>query len=230
MALSIQTPGPPPERHADRLVAEMLRHLAVTRAQLSHRIAAAIISSSDGSPKAQRKMHDRLLRAGATWATLTPGKRGRYSLYFFDWTGWDPARGEEIKVDDPIPPRPQIVCWINWIKSEGRGRHEVGIKTAPFLFVTHHALSRAAQRLGARSLADLEAAVAMLSNTALTLLVKKDIGLSDDDEKWATVPPMGWRVPLLTDSGSSPFVVLKKHDALPALVAATVITPEEADR
>jgi hypothetical protein len=226
MTLSIRTPGPPPERHADRLVAEMLRHLAIKRALLSNKIVEALVTSSDGSPRAQRKMHDRVLRAGANRALLEPGKRGRYTLFYFDWTGWDPARGKEIEVDDPIPPRPQIVCWLSSIASEGRGRHKLHFRTAPFLFVTHHALSRTAQRLGARTVADLEAVVARLSDTAMELLNKKDLGLSDDDDGWARVPPMGWRVPL-TKSGNI-VVVLKKHDALPALVAATVITPEEA--
>jgi hypothetical protein len=225
MTLSIQTPGPPPERHADRLVAEMLRHLAIKRALLSNKIVDALVTSSDGSPRAQRKMHDRVLRAGASRALLEPGKRGRYTLFYFDWTGWNAARGKEIEVDDPIPPKPQIVCWLSSIKSEGRGRHKSHFRTAPFLFVTHHALSRTAQRLGVRTVADLEAVVARLSDTAMELN-KKNLGLSDDDGGWARVPPMGWRVPL-TKSGNI-VVVLKKHDALPALVAATVITPEEA--
>jgi hypothetical protein len=222
---AITTAGPPPERHADRLVAEMLRHLAVTRARLSQRISEAILASSDGSPRAQRKMEVRVRRAGAIRTLLTPGKRGRYTLNFFDWTGWDPARGEEIKLDDPIPPKPQIVCWMNGIKSEGRGRCRANVISAPFLFITHHALSRAAQRLGARTLDHLEIVVAQLSDTALNLLVERDLGFVDGDG-WARVPPMGWRIPL-TASGRI-LVVLKKHADRPALVAATVITPEEA--
>jgi hypothetical protein len=218
MTPSIQTPGAPPERHADRLVAEMLRHLAVTRARLTERIAEAIMKSSDGSPKAQSKMLERVQRAGASYAKLTPGKRGRYSLCYFDWTGWDAARGDEIMLNDPIPPKPQIVCWLNSINSKGRGRCEATVRGAPFLFITHHVLSRTAQRFGARTLDDLSAVVENLSSTTMKVLVQNELGFIDDD-RWAKVPPMGWRIPL----GGNAVVVLKKHQSRPAFVAATVI-------
>jgi hypothetical protein len=218
MTPSIQTPGPPPERHADRLVAEMLRHLAVTRAQLTERISDAIIKSSDGSPKAQGKMLERIQRAGASYAKLSPGKRGRYSLCYFDWTGWDAARGVEIKLNDLIPPKPQIVCWLNSVRSNGQGRCEVSFRGAPFLFITHHVLSRTAQRFGARTLDDLSAVVENLSSTTIKLFVDNDLGFVGDD-RWAKVPPMGWRIPL----GGDAVVVLKKHENHPAFVAATVI-------
>jgi hypothetical protein len=49
-------------------------------------------------------------------------------------------------------------------------------------------------------------------------LVQNDLGFIDDD-RWAKVPPMGWRIPL----GGNAVVVLKKHQSRPAFVAATVI-------
>jgi hypothetical protein len=58
--LSIHSIGPPPERHADRVVAAMLRQLAQTRAHLLPAILAAFANSSDGSPKAQRKLETRV--------------------------------------------------------------------------------------------------------------------------------------------------------------------------
>lgn len=60
---SIQSLGAPPERHADRVVAAMLRQLAQTRAQLFPLICAAFQNSSDGSPKAQRKLEQRVKQA-----------------------------------------------------------------------------------------------------------------------------------------------------------------------
>jgi hypothetical protein len=217
----IQSRGLPPERHADRLVAEMMRHLAVTRARLSQQIAEAILSSSDGSPKAQRKMLARIQKVGAVGAFLKPGKRGQYSLGFFDWTGWDRTRNEEIKLDDSLPPKPQIVCWLNRIKSEGRGRNKTNFQPVPFLFITHHALSRAAQRLGIRTIDDLSTVIMGLSGTAMDLLLEN----FHDSEWWAKVPPMGLRVPLADNS--SIVVVLKKHPARKAFLAATILIENE---
>src|SRR5262249_7914305 len=96
-ALGILSIGPPPERHADRVVAAMLRQLAQTRAHLFPAICAALQSSSDGTPQAQRKLERRIKEAGALSTLLTPGKRGRYTLHFCDCTGWDPARNVETR-------------------------------------------------------------------------------------------------------------------------------------
>ena len=63
---AIQSIGPPPERHADRVVAEMMRDLARKRATLWKAINEAIASSTDGGPRAQRKMAERASRRNAT--------------------------------------------------------------------------------------------------------------------------------------------------------------------
>jgi hypothetical protein len=34
---------------------------------------------------------------------LTPGKRGRYSIYLIEWDGWDPARDAPIEPEDRVP-------------------------------------------------------------------------------------------------------------------------------
>jgi hypothetical protein len=88
---SIQSVGAPPERHADRVVAEMMRRLAEKRARSWPEIIAAILKSSDGSPKAQRKMEERVKQAGAIYTCLEPGKRSKYQFAFCDMTGWDAA-------------------------------------------------------------------------------------------------------------------------------------------
>jgi hypothetical protein len=41
--------GPPPEKHADRVVAEMLRELAVTNARISKAIGNIVFGASDGT-------------------------------------------------------------------------------------------------------------------------------------------------------------------------------------
>jgi len=217
MSTTIQSVGAPPERHADRVVAEIMRQLAERRARLWPTIEEALLNSSDGSPKAQRKMAERLRRAGATSVKLTPGKRGRYTLHIYDRTGWDPTRDEEITVGDPIPEKPWIACHLTIIESRGQGRGG-DITSSPVLFITHHALSRTAQRFGLRTEQHLEAAAQIIWNGAITLMKQKTL------EHWLDAPPEGHRAPLETgdDASDCATVVLKRHENHKALIAATV--------
>jgi hypothetical protein len=126
----------------------MLRQLAENHASLWLAVRAAIVASSDGSPKAQRKMEERIRRAGALETYLTPGKRGQYRLLIFDRLGWDPRRDAFILPDDPVPERPWIACNFTSVESEGRGREMVSYESRPALFITHHAMSRVARASG----------------------------------------------------------------------------------
>jgi hypothetical protein len=211
----IQSVGLPPERHADRVVAAMMRQLAETRKTLWETIAETIADSSDGSPKAQRKMEQRIRRAGAVRTELTPGKRGRYTLLIYDFTGWCPSRDAEIQIGDKIPENPWIACNIGVLRSEGRGREKVSYRARPILFITHHALSRAAQRIGLRTPEDLILVVNIIWRAAFKLLAEKE-----DIEKWLAAPPQGWRVPM---GAGSDCVVLSRHYKRQALVATTAI-------
>lgn len=217
--LSIQSVGAPPERHSDRVVAEMLRQLAQARARLWPEMWSAINSSSDGSPKAQRKMAARIKRAGAIGVDLEPGKRGRYTLTFYHSCGWDPGADKAIDPGDPIPARPWIAYYTTIIESSGNGRLDARLVSAPLLFVTHHALSRTAQRFGARTTDHLLNASTVIWNAAI--MFASEIGI----DKWLGAPLQGWRAPL--DEGKSSFVVLKRHKKHNALVAATVIAAHE---
>jgi hypothetical protein len=215
MPKQIQSIGPPPEKHADRVVAEMMRHLATQRAHLWPAIHDVIANCKDGSPKAQRKMADRINAAGATYTKLTPGKRGKYCLEIFDMTGWDPMRNNEITLDDRCPRRPWLAHWVSVIESSGNGRCKLDFKAAPFVFVTHHALSRAAQRLGARTVDDLIAVANAIWGAADHLVDEMGIG------EVLEAPPGGWLVPIFKSPGSAK-VALTRHNKRRALVAATV--------
>jgi hypothetical protein len=57
----------------------MMRQLARDHSRLWDTIAEVAADSSDGSPRAQRKMQERIKRAGALTTELWPGKRGRYT-------------------------------------------------------------------------------------------------------------------------------------------------------
>ena len=56
--------GLPPERHADRVIGEMLREISRVTAELLPNIRAIVASSSDGNPVAQRKLEARLQASG----------------------------------------------------------------------------------------------------------------------------------------------------------------------
>jgi hypothetical protein len=219
--MQIRSIGPPPEKHADRVVAEMLRHLAENHANLWVAVRAAIVASSDGSPKAQRKMEERIRRAGALETHLTPGKRGQYRLLIFDRLGWDPRRDGFILPDDPVPQQPWIACNLTRVESEGRGRDIVSYESRPALFITHHAMSRVAQRFGARTIAHLMAAAELIWEGALDLLLAKQ-GFA----AWLDAREQGWRAPI---EGNG-VVVLKRHHSRKALVAATVFEDRQEER
>jgi hypothetical protein len=187
----ILSAGPPPERHADRITAEMLRVLARQKATLGETLIETITDSKDGNPKAQQRMADRLRKAGASHVTLEPGKRGRYKLSFYEQLGWDPIRDAEIGPEDPIPEKPWVACYITSIDSKGRGLTRMeDIHIAVVLFISHHVLSRAAQRSGLRTSEHLMDTVTMIWNAAAEFM---------NERGWETFmnpPPAGHKVQL----------------------------------
>lgn len=206
--------GPPPERHADRVVGNMLREMATKRAEAWKRYYAILKHSSDGSPAAQRKIASRIWKAGACRVTVETGKRGKYTLQFVDITGWNQFTDTEIKQGDPVPTRPWLACFLNSIESLGNGRNRYNPISKPVVLIAHHALSRAAQRHGASSATHLTIVAENIAEGALNFLVDK--GWDD----WLNAPPDGWRVPIGVNGSVT--LVLKRHERVPALVAATL--------
>jgi hypothetical protein len=212
---SILSVGLPPERHADRVIAEMLRELARKKASLMDRLVEVMIGSKDGNPKAQIKMASRLREAGASCVRLEPGKRGRYSLYIHTYVGWDPTKDAEIGPEDTIPEKPWICCYITLIDSKGHGRtRKEDIMLIPLLFISHHVLSRAAQRVGLRTNEHLIDTVKVIWNASARLLADKGF------EEWMNPPPMGHKIQL---EETSTHVFLQRHYTRHAMVAATMI-------
>ena len=221
-ALEIQSAGPPPERHADRIVGQMLGHLAKQVAHLPDTVRAVVHNSKDGGPRAQRRMVSRLEEAGkvngrkviVAGAGLRPGKRGKYELRLVFWTGWDPTRDREIGPGDPVPDKPWIVLWIAVVTSEGNGRNRVAWTRYPLIFVSHHLASRAAQRLGVRTLGQLQTMIGNVAAAGLKLVTDKD-----DLDAALKPPPAGWRIRL----GDNATVVLQRYAEKTALLAVTVL-------
>jgi len=207
MPATIQSVGPPPERHADRVIAEMLQSFASVKAARYPHLLQAYADSRDGNPRAQARLARRLEAAGGLNVNLTPGKRGRYKLTFLDWTGWHPGGGGEIRLGDPIPDKPWIACWMNMI-SKIRGTTQ--LRAVPVLLITHHVLSRAAQRRGVRTAEDLMMVCAKLWNTSMRLIDR------EIDRK--ACPPNGWR----ERDDELGTVVFKIEEEIGCLIATTV--------
>jgi hypothetical protein len=217
---TIQSIGAPHEIHADRIISEMLVRMAKEQAEIWPQIKKEIESGKDGSPEAQLKLRDRVIAAGAVQATLVKsGKRGRYVLDFYDWTGWDWAKDHEIMQGDPIPPKPGIAVWLNKVK--GLGRRQYDYRAKPLIFVTHHACSRLAQRCGARDADDLLAATCGIWNAAIELLHRSGW------DAWLAPPPKGWRIPF---KGGEVSLVRHENPKRSALVATTIYEPKGEEK
>ncbi len=88
--------GPPPERHASRIVDEMLSWMLVERVRVEGLYPTGLINVSRmGSPAGQQREVARLNRAiGALLldAGLVRAKRGRFKLALTEWRIWDPLK------------------------------------------------------------------------------------------------------------------------------------------
>jgi hypothetical protein len=215
MMPSIYSVGPPPERHADRMVSEMMKVMIAKRAKVVDAILEVVTESSDGSPKAQRKMEMRVRRAGAMTTKLRPGKRGKYLMTIYDMVGWNPAKNDMILSEDVIPEKPWIVVNLSMIESKGNGSDDVRLSVIPKLFVTHHVISRMAQRHGMRTVDDMIREAKAMWNTAAGLF---------NDEKFSieSISERGIRVPIVGRDDA--VVVLKRHQRWDkSLLAATTL-------
>jgi hypothetical protein len=151
----IQSIGSPPEKHADRVVLEMLKVIAGARQLTWPEIRDIVGQCPDGNPKAQAKMLEKLKVANpfTVGTQLIPGKRGRYELYFLDAHVWNPATRDVMAPLAAIPKMPWLAFMI--IKLTSKGGHRYAINNSIALLITHHALSRLTQRCGARTIQDV---------------------------------------------------------------------------
>ena len=126
---------------------------------------------------------------GVVGAHLSEGKRGRFTVLLYDQTDWNPSTDSEIRLGDPIPDKPWIACNYSRIRSEGRGRNKLETDSTALVFITHHALSRTAQRFGLRTADDMIEALQIIWNAAATIMNEKGY------EEVFNPPLEGWRAP-----------------------------------
>ena len=157
----IQSAGPPPAAHADRVVAEMLHLLAKVHGIVVSNLRNFFKTVRDGNPRAQLKLVDQIKRIGYPLVLdveLQTGKRGKYSMQIFLIGCFDPVQKQLIMENDVIPEKPWLSFSCILHESHGHGVYDQSPYT--LVYVTHHALSRLTQRCGARTVDDLLQAVA----------------------------------------------------------------------
>src|SRR4051794_24063648 len=150
--ISIGSVGPPHEIHADRVTGKIHHALALRYTTALATIWKIVRSAvSDGGPRAQKKICDRIAQSGCVFSVnLRPGKRGCYDILMTALCGWDPRRDALIGVDDPVPERAWLAGRLVVLHSPGNGRDRRTMDAFTILLITHHAMSRAAQRMGMR--------------------------------------------------------------------------------
>jgi hypothetical protein len=231
-APEIQSVGPPHALHADRIIGLMMQRMAKQHAELWAAVDAILKDPycRDGNPRAQAKLEAKIKNLGAWGTILIPGKRGRYALHVYSLAGWDPQRDALIKPGDPIPAKPWICTVFQAIHGAGQGR----VRRASFmwLFVTHHSLSRSAQRWGVRTVEDLSTVIEKIIRVALEYLTNRglaDAMTGDGGDARFDTPPQGVRLPMpgSAELGDEGVIVVEKHETRQALVVSTVLEHEE---
>jgi hypothetical protein len=203
----------------------MMRRLAAESAHVRATVREIVDATlDDGGPRGQGRMCKRIEAAGTTLGRrrranvrtiLTPGKRGKYKILFMFWAGWDRDREQEIKVGDPIPERPQLVYWAGALEGTGNGRRTICY--LPILIISHHVLSRTAQRHGLRTVDDMLDSVEALNQWVLRFT----------DNKIKRVPPEDWRIPVNSRSWlveeTDAKLIIQRHRTLGIPIAVTIL-------
>ena len=145
---TIQSEGPPPERHAARVVREMAHWLRIERDRLHVLMVAALRGASLGNPKSQQRAIDRLTAVGIKALMhmhFESGKRGKFTLWCSLWEIYDPINDKIIsKPEDQTPDQPWLACML--VKWEGLGNYRTKHDARRMFALTHHAMQRLAER------------------------------------------------------------------------------------
>jgi hypothetical protein len=202
----ISSIGPPPERHCDRVVAAMVRWLAAESDRLMPRVEALLAKEGPppGSARGQQRFAMRIAKAAdktILGIRLKPGKRGRFKLVINIW-------GTLYEATE----KPQIV--LGSLMVEGIGHHCIEPSYRRLLIVSHHALSRLAQRCEVRTVRDLHYALGALGEAVM----------AEPELLNADIPPAGRRLNL-----AGGIAVLRRDPDTGDLIVATVLESKEEE-
>jgi hypothetical protein len=221
-APSIQSLGPPPDKHAERIVDLMLAHLHDRRRHLFTNAETVARPEQMGTQKGRLRAAERIRKAmGDTVLDIRikPATRGRFLLQVIDWGLWRPDTNDLVSDIDPLP---LTKVWLAAVKNTTTGVHyRVVTKTTAPLVLTRHAIIRLAQRAEVRTVEDLLAAIRELWLITADLLIKADGG-----DSWLNPPKGVWRLPLRE---GGPVAVLKPDVAEGRLICTTILAADMVD-
>jgi hypothetical protein len=215
----IKSIGLPPEKHADRVVAEMMRWIVEAQMRRWARVQHVVSNCKDGNPRSQERMIRRLKEAGGVFffdVFLDPGKRGKFVYHLLDVAGWNPAADTMIFETSAIPEKPWLCC--NTTRVISRGRNVYDQTTGIELLVTHHSMSRLAQRNGVREPKELLMAVHSIRSSYLDMRTINMAAVT-------RVLPEGYRLKFSLPDNDFAWAVLNSHrgDKNGGLVVATIL-------
>jgi len=220
VAPSIASVGPPPTRHAERVVDAMLVWLHGRQAEVFARARGSFKSSQMGNPVGQERAVARLRKALGEMALglyLSPAKRGKYRLTLVQWMIWNTTKDELTAPEEPCPASAQLAIVVSFRSALSRHEWE---PTIPML-VTRHAIVRLAERADVRTVGDLIEALRQLWLVLYDLLMRDvlDGVIAGDKGRWCNPPPEGWRVRM--DSG--PIAVIGRDENSNRLLVKTIL-------
>jgi hypothetical protein len=219
---AIQSIGPPPDLHAERVCGEMIRWLHAEHKRLRARGNGLIDVRQMGAPQGQLRVAERLRKALGPLALnvmLILAKRGKFTLGVTEWRVWDPAANAPVPAGALAPPAAWLAAALNIYSAVGyRPASQVLVP----LLVSRHACVRLAQRADVRTAADLVTAMRDLWRVIWDL-----VGQHNDD--WLDPPGGAWLVPI-REGELSPVVVLERdRSGAKRLVAKTILDREMVD-
>jgi hypothetical protein len=198
--------GRPPERHADRIVAEMVRWLKAESDRLLPRVEALLLA--EGPPPA-RRADSNVSRSGSPrLPTCSSSAFGCNQVSAAGSVSSCRSWGVLAKSTE----KPQVV--LGGILIDGLGNYCAKPRYRHLFIVSHHALSRLAQRCDVRTTLDLHMALKAIGEAAIGC-----DGLLDGD-----FPPAGKRFQF-----PGGVAVLLRDADTDDLIVATVLEPKEEE-
>jgi hypothetical protein len=198
----------------------MLRFIVQARTHFWPGLQEIIHSESDGNPKAQARLLRKIEKACGRFlcdSNLKAGKRGRYEIDLLLVEGWDAETRTIVADEEAIPERPWLALTATRLRGTGHRAYEQN--TDILIFVTHHALSRLAQRCDARTVVEIYEAVLAIMHRYIKMVV-----LETKDEL-----PDNFRMRVRLPHGDVICPLRRYNDEKGGLVVATLWNEGECD-
>lgn len=186
----INSVGPPPDKHAERIVGEMLRYMHLQRTLMHTKHGNSLIDvRTMGAPAGQMKTVEKMRKAIGPLLldiSLLRAKRGKFILMATEWILWDAKAQQPIPSGATLPPGP---LWLAVTSSTYTGTNYIPkVTTGLALVISKHTLERFCQRAGVVTVGDMILAVRKLWYAVDHLMSRFEPKSSD----WLRPPDGAW--------------------------------------